>query len=218
MFSRTIIWLVFMFVLLSICFVVEAANNDHDRIVYHAQMRLIHKGYKPGPADGVIGKKTRKAIANFQWDKGLPVTGELDESTLKGLGLTIYSYAQVGAAKLKVLDVPTQEYTQQELINRIKQLKVKFDGGRHLMLFDVSGFAVHTGHINQLLKDECIRPYDISIGEMYVQGQSLKSEDFGDIFADALAGEMYKLHKGRANNAISNTTKAAVLICTAAMF
>ncbi|WP_455219350.1 hypothetical protein, partial [Kaarinaea lacus] len=72
--------------------------------------------------------------------------------------------------------------------------------------------------INQLIKDECIRPYDISIGEMYVQGQSLKSEDFGDIFADALAGEMYKLHNGRANNAIRNTTKAAVLICTAAMF
>ena len=86
------------------------------------------------------------------------------------------------------------------------------------MLFDVDGFAVHTGHINQLIKDECIQPYDISIGEMYVQGQSLKSEDFGDIFAGALAGEMYKLHNGRKNNAIRNTTKAAVLVCTAAMF
>ncbi|MEJ2180527.1 MAG: peptidoglycan-binding domain-containing protein [Gammaproteobacteria bacterium] len=193
-------------------------QTDSDRLVYHAQMRLSHKGYKPGPADGLMGRKTRKAIANFQWDTGLPITGELDRKTLKALGLTVSSYAQVGAARLKVLDVPAQEYTQEELVNRLKQLRVRFDGGRHLMLFDVDGFTVHTGHINQLIKDECIRPYDISIGEMHVQGQSLKSEDFGDIFAGALAGEMYKLHNGRKNNAIRNTTKAAVLVCTAAMF
>lgn len=213
---RTFINIAIILLVANIPAITQAVESD--RIVYHAQMRLIHKGYKPGPADGVVGKKTRRAVANFQWDSGLPITGEFDKSTLRALGLTVYSYAQVGAAQLKVLDVPAQEYTQEELLNRIKQLRVRFDGGRHLMLFDVDGFAVHTGHINQLIKDECIRPYDISIGEMYVQGQSLKSQDFGDIFADALAGEMYKLHNGRANNAIRNTTKAAVLVCTAAMF
>jgi peptidoglycan hydrolase-like protein with peptidoglycan-binding domain len=215
---RTIISLIIAFSLMGTCFSAYAAETDSDRLVYHAQMRLIHKGYKPGPVDGLMGKKTRKAIANFQWDTGLPITGELDRKTLKALGLTVSSYAQVGAARLKVLDVPAQEYTQEELVNRLKHLRVRFDGGRHLMLFDVDGFTVHTGHINQLIKDECIRPYDISIGEMHVQGQSLKSEDFGDIFAGALAGEMYKLHNGRKNNAIRNTTKAAVLVCTAAMF
>ena len=86
------------------------------------------------------------------------------------------------------------------------------------MLFDVDGFAIHTGHITQLIKHECIRPYDISIGEMYVRGQSLKSEDFGDIFADALAGQMSKIHNDRKNIAIRNTIKPVVLVCTAAMF
>ena len=215
---RTIISLIIAISLMGTCFSAYAAESDSDRLVYHAQIRLKHKGYKPGPVDGLMGNKTRKAIANFQWDTGLPITGELDRKTLKGLGLTVSSYAQVGAARLKVLDVPAQEYTQEELVNRLKRLRVRFDGGRHLMLFDVDGFTVHTGHINQLIKDECIRPYDISIGEMHVQGQSLKSEDFGDIFAGALAGEMYKLHNGRKNNAIRNTTKAAVLVCTAAMF
>ncbi len=197
---------------------ITAIAADRDRLVYHAQMRLLYKGYKPGAPDGLIGKKTRKAIANFQWDNGLPVTGELDKSTLKSLGLTVFSYAQVGAAKLKVLDVPAQEYTQEDLLEQIKLLTVPFDGGRHLMLFEIDGFAVHTGHITQLIKKECIQPYDISIGEMYVQGQSLKSEDFGDIFADALTDEMYKIHNNRKNIAIRNTTKAAVLVCTAAMF
>jgi len=53
---------------------------------------------------------------------------------------------------------------------------------------------------------------------MYVQGQSLRSADFGDIFADALAGEMQKMHNQRADQAIKNSRKAAVLVCTAAMF
>lgn len=196
--------------------VAEAAERN--RLVYHAQMRLLNKGYNPGPVDGVLGKKTSKAIENFQWDAGLKITGELDNVTRQALGLSVYTYAQVGAAQLKVLDVPAQEYTQDELVARIKRLRVQFDGSRHLMLFDVGGFAVHTGHINELIKDECIRPYDISVGEMYVQGQSLRSADFGDIFADALAGEMQKMHNQRADQAIKNSRKAAVLVCTAAMF
>ena len=216
MFFRALACLVFGFFLMNAVATVEAA--DRSRIVYHAQMRLLHKGYKPGPVDGVMGKKTRKAIANFQWDAGLSITGELDGATRKALGLSIYSYAQVGAAELRVLDVPSQEYTQEELVSRIKKLKVHFDGSRDLMLFDFGGFSVHTGHINELIKDECIRPYDISVGEMYVQGQSLRSSDFGDIFADALAGEMQRLHNQRADEAIKNSRKEAVLVCTAAMF
>jgi hypothetical protein len=181
-------------------------------------MRLLNKGYNPGPADGLLGKQTRKAIANYQWDTGLRITGELDDATRQALGLSVYSYAQVGAAALKLLDVPPQEYTQEELVSRLKKLRVRFDASRHLMLFEVGGFSVHTGHINELIKDECIHPYDISIGEMHVMGQSLKAENFGDIFADALAGEIKKLHSTRAVDAIKNSTKESVLICTAAMF
>jgi hypothetical protein len=197
---------------------VDAEAADRSRVVYHAQMRLLHKGYNPGPVDGVMGKKTRKAIENYQWDAGLRITGELDDATRQALGLSVYSYAQVGAAELKVLDVPPQEFTQAELVARLKKLRVKFDGGRHLMLFDVDGFTVHTGNINELIKEECIRPYEISVGEMYVQGQSLRSSDFGDIFADALAGEMQRLHNQRADAAIKSSRKESVLVCTAAMF
>jgi len=86
--------------------VVEAAERN--RLVYHAQMRLLNKGYDPGPVDGILGEKTQKAIENFQWDAGLKITGELDSVTRQALGLGVYTYAQVGAAQLKVLDVPAQ--------------------------------------------------------------------------------------------------------------
>ncbi len=216
MFSRVLACALVLLLLMNMAVVAETA--DRNRLVYHAQMRLLNKGYNPGPADGLLGKQTRNAIANFQWDAGLRISGELDDATRQALGLSVYSYAQIGTAALKLLDVPPQEYTQEELVSRLKKLRVSFDGSRHLMLFDVGGFSVHTGHINELIKDECIRPYDISIGEMHVMGQSLKAEDFGDIFADALAGEIKKLHSTRAVDAIKNATKETVLICTAAMF
>ncbi len=40
------------------------------------QGALAAKGYEPGPADGLMGPKTRNAIKQFQADNGLPVTGE----------------------------------------------------------------------------------------------------------------------------------------------
>lgn len=52
-----------------------------------AQDRLTRLGYSPGPTDGVIGGQTRNAIADFQNDNHLPVTGNLDTATVRALGL-----------------------------------------------------------------------------------------------------------------------------------
>ena len=40
--------------------------------------------FDPGPIDGILGKKTTKAISAFQLDIGVPVTGKIDEN-LKSL-------------------------------------------------------------------------------------------------------------------------------------
>jgi hypothetical protein len=50
-----------------------------------AQKRLLVLGYQPGPADGVMGKKTTDAIKKFQQDKNLAVTGRLDADTAEKL-------------------------------------------------------------------------------------------------------------------------------------
>jgi len=206
--------IIFLFV-----FVQQSYAGERNRMVYHAQMRLLYKGYKPGPTDGVMGEKTKRAVANFQWDAGLKVTGYLDRPTMTALGLTVYGYTQVGAAKLRILNVPAQQYTPFELLERVQELRnVKFDASKNLMLYEIEGFKIHTGHINKIIKDECISPFEISVGEMVVKGQSLKSSDYGDIFADALAQELEKQHNLRATKAVKKATKEIVLICTAAMF
>jgi peptidoglycan hydrolase-like protein with peptidoglycan-binding domain len=50
-----------------------------------AQRRLDDLGYPVGRTDGVLGPKTHTALKNFQRDKGLNATGELNEETLQAL-------------------------------------------------------------------------------------------------------------------------------------
>jgi len=44
--------------------------------VSQIQSKLAAKGYNPGPADGVAGRKTRGAIRAYQRDNGLLVNGQ----------------------------------------------------------------------------------------------------------------------------------------------
>jgi len=52
-----------------------------DPVVRQIQGVLRERGYKPGPLDGVLGKKTREALRRFQKDHRLSVTGEVDTDT-----------------------------------------------------------------------------------------------------------------------------------------
>ena len=47
---------------------------------------MIELGYEPGPADGIMGKMTKKAIKKFQKDNDLPPTGKIDNDTKIKLG------------------------------------------------------------------------------------------------------------------------------------
>jgi len=56
-------------------------------VASRVQERLAQQGYYNGPIDGDIGPGSRNAIANYQADHGLPVTGHIDEPLLSSLGL-----------------------------------------------------------------------------------------------------------------------------------
>jgi len=53
--------------------------------VAQAQERLNVLGYSNGRADGAMGPKTHTALREFQKDRGLSVTGELDAATIAQL-------------------------------------------------------------------------------------------------------------------------------------
>ena len=51
------------------------------------QAALAREGYYYGVVDGIIGTQSRRAICRYQADYGLRVTGGIDGSLLRSLGL-----------------------------------------------------------------------------------------------------------------------------------
>jgi Putative peptidoglycan binding domain len=60
-----------------------------DEVIGNVQAALQQLGYYAYGVDGVLGPATEAAIANYQRDSGLPVTGAIDPATVRSLGLNI---------------------------------------------------------------------------------------------------------------------------------
>ena len=63
------------------------ADQSGNQTVAAVQERLAREGYYRGQVDGVYGSETRAAIAQYQSNHGLRVTGALTNETLAALGL-----------------------------------------------------------------------------------------------------------------------------------
>lgn len=61
-----------------------AADFDVD-VVRAVQRELAHRGYEPGPADGLVHPVTRAAVMAYEHDHGLPLTGQPTEALLKAI-------------------------------------------------------------------------------------------------------------------------------------
>jgi Putative peptidoglycan binding domain len=59
-----------------------------DEVIANVQAALQQLGYYAYTVDGVLGSATEAAIANYQRDYGLSVTGAIDPATVRSLGLT----------------------------------------------------------------------------------------------------------------------------------
>jgi S1-C subfamily serine protease len=53
------------------------------------QAALGTLGYDPGPADGILGSRTRAAIRAYQASVGLPIDGEVSDALLASLGTAL---------------------------------------------------------------------------------------------------------------------------------
>ena len=61
--------------------------NDIDRqaLVKKIQTLLADQGFDPGPADGVVGEKTRDAVKAYQRRNGIAETGQIDRTLVASL-------------------------------------------------------------------------------------------------------------------------------------
>ena len=58
-----------------------------DQVIVNVQRALKQLGYYAGGTTGSLGPATRQALANYQADAGLEVTGAIDAATVEALGL-----------------------------------------------------------------------------------------------------------------------------------
>jgi hypothetical protein len=74
------------------------SNLLPDEVIANVQVALQDAGYYLGSIDGSLSVETRAALANFQRDYGLEITGAVDEPTVESLGLgqsEVYQSADV---------------------------------------------------------------------------------------------------------------------------
>jgi peptidoglycan hydrolase-like protein with peptidoglycan-binding domain len=73
--------------------------TSQPRFIREAQRALGELGYRPGPIDGVVGRKTQEALARYQRAQKIPVTGYLDAETM--VRLDIHERVSRPAARLE---------------------------------------------------------------------------------------------------------------------
>jgi hypothetical protein len=67
---------------------VDSGQYGNDATVSAVQSKLAKLGYYHSAIDGVVGDETQAALARYQEDHDLSVTGTLTAATLLSLGLT----------------------------------------------------------------------------------------------------------------------------------
>lgn len=82
------------------------ATAPRSDLVAESQRKLNALGYDAGSVDGQMGPRTRRAIAAFQGDAGLPVTGEPSPALIEALDQSSPRMAETSAPMNNIGDAP----------------------------------------------------------------------------------------------------------------
>ena len=66
----------------------DSSGSSSDELAVDVQRALTRRGYYRGGIDGDVGPGTRAAIRAYQYQRGLEVTGRIDGTLLRSLGIS----------------------------------------------------------------------------------------------------------------------------------
>ncbi len=76
----------------------QGAQQYSQETIRQVQKKLNEQGFSAGPVDGKWGPKTQSALKNFQQQKGIQATGQLDQKTLAELDVEAPAGGAAGAS------------------------------------------------------------------------------------------------------------------------
>jgi peptidoglycan hydrolase-like protein with peptidoglycan-binding domain len=65
----------------------QSSADPYNGFISEVQDKLRALGFDAGPVNGDFGTKTQAALAQFQLSRTIPASGQLDELTLRELGV-----------------------------------------------------------------------------------------------------------------------------------
>jgi peptidoglycan hydrolase-like protein with peptidoglycan-binding domain len=95
-----------------------------------AQQALTQQNYYRGPINGRLDDATQRALFEFQIDKGIIATGNLDGRTAQALGITATAAGAVEAVILSPEEASVVRRAAQALVGRLRQDMGISAGGR----------------------------------------------------------------------------------------
>nr|WP_245001121.1 spore cortex-lytic enzyme [Caldalkalibacillus thermarum] len=154
-------------------------QGDRGGVVWDVQHRLQQLGLYQLSMDGVYGSQTRQAVAQFQRQYGLPVTGSVDLKTLRTLRANTFTVDEIEMmAKLVYGEARGESFEGQVavaavVLNRLKS--PKFPNTVKEVIFEPRAFtAVADGQYYQRPNRDAyravyhaIRGWDPSEGALY---------------------------------------------------
>jgi peptidoglycan hydrolase-like protein with peptidoglycan-binding domain len=107
-----------------------AGEIEHSETIRALQRELRNLGYGALVSDGVMRPITRAAIMAYEWDEGLPLTGEASEMLLKRVLLGASATAEPSAAARKLSSARAMQVVRlvQEHLAALGYQTLKVDG------------------------------------------------------------------------------------------
>lgn len=157
-----------------------------------AQQRLKEMGYYTGAVDGIYGEQTRQAVLKFQYDYGIPQTGNIGPRTLEMLGLQssssqssdLYLLAKCVYAEARGESYVGKVAVAAVILNRVEH--PSFPNTIAGVIYQPWAFtAVYDGQINLEPNQECynaaqdaLNGWDPTYGCIYYYNPSTATSDW----------------------------------------
>lgn len=135
----------------------QAVEGETQESIRAVQRELQLRNYETGTADGVPGLMTRAAIIAFEFDHGLPLTGEASEETLKRILLGGPAGDKSGAGTSKRGTAESVIRTVQQTLSGLGYNTGKADGRlgedtrRAIRDFEIDAKMPETGRVSGTL-------------------------------------------------------------------